>query len=135
MDLKISAALTSVQVVIVMKRVLLSDNMGEGPNRHQRATTGNIYCNDDYGEEHVVAYDDGFTAVRCLVNGGQVDCAVIDNAPAQSSSRTRRARHPRAQHANETMLSVNKRATALCFDYQRRPSKSLTADGTVQEHN
>ena len=29
-----------------------------------------------------MAYDDGFTAVQALMNG-QVDCVVIDNAPAQ----------------------------------------------------
>ena len=35
-----------------------------------------------YGEDHVTAYDDGATAVQALING-QVDCVVIDNAPAQ----------------------------------------------------
>ena len=53
----------------------------------QRGTTGYIYCSDTvenggYGEEHVVAYDDGIAAVQALING-QVDCVVIDNAPAQ----------------------------------------------------
>ena len=30
----------------------------------------------------VIAYDNGLTAVQAL-NNGQVDCVVIDNAPAQ----------------------------------------------------
>ena len=53
----------------------------------QRGTTGFIYCSDTpenggYGEDAVTAYDDGATAVQALLNG-QVDCVVIDNAPAQ----------------------------------------------------
>ena len=48
----------------------------------QRGTTGYIYCSDDFGDENVVAYDDGLTAVQAL-NNGQVDAVVIDNAPAQ----------------------------------------------------
>lgn len=48
----------------------------------QRGTTGYIYCTDDFGEDSVVAYDDGLTAVQAL-NNGQVDAVVIDNAPAQ----------------------------------------------------
>ena len=48
----------------------------------QRGTTGYIYCTDDFGEDSVVAYDNGLTAVQAL-NNGQVDAVVIDNAPAQ----------------------------------------------------
>ena len=48
----------------------------------QRGTTGYLDCSDDVGDENVVAYDDGLTAVQML-NNGQVDCAVIDNAPAK----------------------------------------------------
>ena len=48
----------------------------------QRGTTGYIYCSDDFGDDSVVAYDDGLTAVQAL-NNGQVDAVVIDNAPAQ----------------------------------------------------
>ena len=53
----------------------------------QRGTTGYIYASDTpenggYGEDHVVAYDNGITAVQALMNG-QVDCVIIDNGPAQ----------------------------------------------------
>ena len=47
----------------------------------QRGTTGYIYCSDDFGDDAVVAYDDGLTAVQALKNG-HVDAVVIDNAPA-----------------------------------------------------
>ena len=48
----------------------------------QRGTTGYIYCSDDFGDDAVVAYDNGLTAVQAL-NNGQVDAVVIDNAPAK----------------------------------------------------
>ena len=48
----------------------------------QRGTTGYIYGTDDFGEDAVVAYDSGLTAVQAL-NNGQVDAVVIDNAPAK----------------------------------------------------
>ena len=48
----------------------------------QRGTTGYLYCTDDFGEDNVIAYDDGLTAVQAL-NNGQVDAVVIDNAPAK----------------------------------------------------
>ena len=53
----------------------------------QRGTTGNVYASyppedGGYGEDHVVAYDNGITAVQALMNG-QVDCVIIDNGPAQ----------------------------------------------------
>ena len=74
---------TGVQVVIVKEGSDVTlDNLGEQMIGTQRATTGNIYCTDDYGEDHVVAYDDGITAVQALLNG-QVDCVVIDSGPAQ----------------------------------------------------
>ena len=48
----------------------------------QRGTAGYIYCSDDFGDDAVVAYDSGLTAVQAL-NNGQVDAVVIDNAPAK----------------------------------------------------
>lgn len=74
---------TGVQVVIVKEGSDVTlDNLGDHIIGTQRATTGNIYCTDDYGEDHVVAYDNGITAVQALMND-QVDCVVIDSAPAQ----------------------------------------------------
>ena len=75
---------TGVQVVIVPEGSDITlDNLGDQQIGTQRGTTGNIYCTDDYGEDHVVAYDNGITAVQALQNG-QVDCVVIDSAPAQA---------------------------------------------------
>ena len=49
----------------------------------QEATTGYIYCSDDYGEDAVVAYTNGATAVQALLSG-KVDCIVIDSEPAKN---------------------------------------------------
>ena len=74
---------TGVQVVIVKEGSDVTlDNLGEKLIGTQRGTTGNIYCADDYGDDHVIAYDNGITAVQALMND-QVDCVVIDNNPAQ----------------------------------------------------
>lgn len=48
----------------------------------QEATTGHIYCSDEFGNDNVIAYAYGATAIEALKNG-QVDCVVIDNNPAK----------------------------------------------------
>jgi len=79
---------TGVQVVIVKEGSdVTMDNLGEKMIGAQRGTTGYIYASDTpdnggYGEDHVVAYDNGASAVQALMNG-QVDCVIIDNAPAK----------------------------------------------------
>ena len=75
---------SGVQVVIVPEGSDVTlDSLGDQKIGTQRGTTGSIFCTDDYGEDHVVAYDNGITAVQALQNG-QVDCVVIDKAPAQA---------------------------------------------------
>ena len=79
---------TGVQVVIVKEGSdVTMDNLGEKMIGTQRGTTGYIYASDTpenggYGEDHVLAYDNGATAVQALMNG-QVDAVIIDEAPAK----------------------------------------------------
>lgn len=79
---------TGVQVVIVKDGSdVTMDNLGEKMIGTQRGTTGYIYASDTpenggYGEDHVTAYDNGATAVQALINK-QVDCVIIDEAPAK----------------------------------------------------
>ncbi len=79
---------TGVQVVIVKEGSNVNmDNLGEMMIGTQRGTTGYIYASDapekgGYGEDHVMAFDNGAAAVEALKNG-QVDCVIIDSAPAQ----------------------------------------------------
>ncbi len=48
----------------------------------QISTTGDIYCADDFGEEHVKEYNTGVDAVQDLIKG-TIDCVVIDKEPAK----------------------------------------------------
>ncbi len=124
---------TGVQVVIVPEGSDVTiDNLGEKMIGTQRATTGYIYASGDYGEDHVTAYDNGASAVQALMNG-QVDCVIIDSAPAQEFV---------AANAGLTILDteyitehyaigMNKDNTAL-LDAVNAALAELTADGTVQ---
>ena len=75
---------TGIQSIIVPEGsdIASPDDLAGKKIGTQRGTTGYIYCSDDFGDETVVAYDDGLTAVQAL-NNGQVDAVVIDNAPAK----------------------------------------------------
>ena len=75
---------SGVQVVIVKEGsdIATVDDLAGHMIGTQRGTTGYIYCSDDFGEDSVTAYDNGLTAVQAL-NNGQVDCVVIDSAPAK----------------------------------------------------
>ncbi len=74
---------TGVQVVIVKEGSDVTlDNLGEQLIGVQNGTTGWQYCSDDFGDDHVSAFDNGITAVQALMQD-QVDCVVIDQGPAQ----------------------------------------------------
>ena len=75
---------TGIQSIIVKEAsdIASVDDLAGKKIGTQRGTTGYLYCSDDFGDENVVAYDNGLTAVQML-NNGQVDCVVIDNAPAK----------------------------------------------------
>ena len=75
---------TGIQSIIVPEGsdITSPDDLAGKKIGTQRGTTGYIYCTDDFGEDNVIAYDDGLTAVQAL-NNGQVDAVVIDNAPAK----------------------------------------------------
>lgn len=98
----------------------------------QRGTTGYIYCTDDFGDENVIAYDNGLTAVQAL-NNGQVDAVVIDNAPAKEFV----AANPglkildTAYAQEDYAIGVAKGNTAL-LDAINGALEELQADGTLQ---
>ena len=124
---------TGVQVVIVPEGSDVTlDNLGEQQIGTQRGTTGYIYCTDDYGEDHVVAYDDAIAAVKAL-NNGQIDCVVIDSAPAQELVKA----NPgltilHTEYVTEDYaIGVAKGNTAL-LDAVNGALKELVEDGTVQ---
>ena len=74
---------TGIQSVIVKEGSdVTMDNVGEYLIGTQRGTTGFQYATGDYGEEHVIGYDNGATAVQELING-TIDAVIIDQQPAE----------------------------------------------------
>ncbi len=77
---------TGVQAIIVKNDspIKTADDLAKaGVIGVQLGTTGDIYCKDDFGEDHVDEYNKGNDAVMALVSG-KVDAVVIDNEPAKS---------------------------------------------------
>ncbi len=79
---------TGIQVIIVKEGspiASVDDLYAEGAAWKigvQEATTGDIYCCDDFGEENVSKYKNGADAVAALV-ADKVDCVIIDSEPAK----------------------------------------------------
>ena len=124
---------TGIQVVIVKEGSdVTMDNLGEKMIGVQKGTTGWQYCTDDYGEEHVTAYDNGLTAVQALVSG-KVDCVVIDNAPAQEFVKANDGLAILdTEYANEDYSIGVDKGNAALLDAINGALKELIADGTVQ---
>ena len=76
---------TGVQVIIVKEdsEIASADDLEGKLIGVQEGTTGYTFCSEDFGEENVLAYTNGATAVQNLINGS-VDCVVIDQQPAIS---------------------------------------------------
>ena len=125
---------TGIQSIIVPNdsEIASPDDLAGKTIGTQRGTTGYIYCSDDFGDENVVAYDDGLTAVQAL-NNGQVDAVVIDNAPAKEYV----AANPglkvlETSYAEEDYaIGMNKDNTAL-VEAVNAALEELKADGTLQ---
>ena len=125
---------TGIQSIIVPEGsdIASPDDLAGKKIGTQRGTTGYIYCSDDFGDENVVAYDNGLTAVQAL-NNGQVDSVVIDNAPAKEFI----AANPGLKildtsYAEEDYaIGMNKDNTAL-VEAVNAALEELKADGTLQ---
>ena len=124
---------TGIQSIIVPEGsdIASPDDLAGKKIGTQRGTTGYIYCSDDFGDENVVAYDDGLTAVQAL-NNGQVDAVVIDNAPAQEFV----AANPGLKvldtsYAEEDYAIGVAKGSAL-EDAVNKALEELKADGTLQ---
>ena len=123
---------TGVQVVIVKEGSDVTlDNLGDKMIGAQRGTTGYIYTSDDYGDDHVTAYDNGASAVQALMNG-QVDCVVIDSAPAQAFVETNPGLTilDTEYTSEDYAIGMNKDNTAL-LEAVNGALKELTEDGTI----
>jgi len=123
-----------VQVVIVKEGsdIKSIDDLEGKQIGTQRGTTGYSYCIDDYGEDSVVPFDDGATAVQNLL-AGKVDCVVIDKAPAQEYVKANAGLTILdTEYANEDYaIGMAKDNTAL-QEALNKALAELKADGTIQ---
>ena len=125
---------TGVQVVIVPEDsdIQSVDDMEGKLIGVQDATTGHIYCSDDFGDENVIPYNNGAMAVQALKDG-KVDCVVIDQQPAKSFVEANEGlKILDTEYVTEDYaIAVAKDNTAL-KDAINAALKELKDDGTVQ---
>ncbi len=127
---------TGVQVVIVKEAdsvVKSLDDLDGALIGCQEATTGYIYCSGDYGEDSVIAYTNGPTAVQALVDG-KVDCVVIDKQPelAFVEANEGLAILDTEYVVEDYAIAISKENEALLTAINDA-LKALIADGTVQK--
>lgn len=131
---------TGIQVVIVKEGSAIKsiDDLEGKKIGTQMGTTGYIYCSDTpenggYGEENVIAYDSGITAVQALVNG-QVDCVVIDNEPAQAYVKANAGLSILdTEFTNEDYAIGMNKGNACLLAAVNAAMAELKADGTFQK--
>ena len=125
---------TGIQSIIVPEGsdIATADDLAGKKIGTQRGTTGYLYCSDDFGEDAVVAYDNGLTAVQAL-NNSQVDAVVIDNEPAKAYVESNPGlKILDTSYAEEDYaIGMNKDNTAL-LDAVNAALEELKADGTLQ---
>lgn len=128
-----------VQVVVVKEDsdIATIDDLEGKMIGTQEATTGYIYCSDTpenggYGEENVIAYTNGATAIQALLDG-KVDCVVIDNEPAKAFVEANEGlKILDTEFAVENYaIGVSKENTNL-KDAVNAALQELIADGTVK---
>lgn len=126
---------TGVQVIIVKEDsdIASADDLEGKLIGVQEGTTGHQYCSEDYGEENVLAYTNGATAVQNLVQGA-VDCVVIDEQPALSFVEANEGLKilDTEYVIEDYAAAVSKENTAL-LDALNAALKELQEDGSIQK--
>lgn len=132
---------TGVQVVIVPEGSdikTVNDLANDKMIGTQEATTGYIYCSDTpenggYGEDHVIAYSNGATAVQALVSG-KVDAVVIDSEPAKEFVKANTGlKILDTEYVTENYaIGISKENTELLNEVNTALNE-LIDDGTVQK--
>ena len=127
---------TGVQVVIVPEGsdiASIDDLFNEKKIGVQLATTGDIYCCDDFGTDYVEEYNKGNDAVMALV-AGKIDAVVIDNEPAKSYVAANQGlKILDTEYVTEDYAAcLNKNNTAL-LDAVNGALAELKADGTLDK--
>jgi polar amino acid transport system substrate-binding protein len=97
----------------------------------QQSTTGHIYASEQYGEDHITAFDTGNDAVQALV-ADKVAAVIIDNEPAKSyvASNPGLKILDTAYAEEDYAICVSKDNPEL-LDQINGALAELTADGTI----
>ena len=125
---------TGIQSVIVPEGsdIASVDDLAGKKIGTQRGTTGYLYCSDDFGEDAVVAYDNGLTAVQAL-NNGQVDAVVIDNEPAKAYVESNHRLTPLDTTYAEADYAIGMaNGNTALLEAVNDALEELKADGTLQ---
>ena len=121
---------TGVQVIIVKEDsdIASADDLEGKLIGVQQGTTGHLYCADDFGEDNVIPYANGATAVQALLQG-KVDCVVIDQEPAKAFVEANEG-----LKILETAYTTEDYAAAVSKDNPALNSalQELKDDGTIQ---
>ena len=127
---------TGVQVVIVKEggKVQSLDDMADAIIGTQSGTTGFIYASSDFGDDHVKSFTKTTDAVEALKNG-QVDCVLLDNAPAEAlvdaNPDAGLSILETAYTVEDYAIAINKENTDLQAKINAALAE-LVADGTLQ---
>ena len=127
---------TGVQVVIVKEggKVQSLDDMADAIIGTQSGTTGFIYASGDFGDDHVKSFTKTTDAVEALKNG-QVDCVLLDNAPAEAlvdaNPDAGLSILETAYTVEDYAIAINKENTDLQAKINAALAE-LVADGTLQ---
>lgn len=129
---------SGVQVVIVKEdsEITSVDDLGaEGATWKigvQEATTGAIYCADDYGADRVEPYKTGADAVEALKTG-KVMCVVIDNEPAKAFvEKNEGLKILETEYVTEDYAIAVALENTELLEKINQALKELTEDGTIK---
>ncbi|MBR4282257.1 MAG: basic amino acid ABC transporter substrate-binding protein [Clostridia bacterium] len=126
---------TGVQVIIVKdgSEIKTADDLEGKMIGVQKGTTGDIYCTDDYGQEHVKQFDNGALAIEALKNG-QVDCVVIDNEPAKNFVKANAGlKILDTEYVSEDYAAAIAKENTELLNAVNKAMDELKADGTIDK--
>lgn len=135
-DFSISYA-TGVQAIIVKEGspiTTVDDLYAEGAAYKvgvQLGTTGDIYASEDFGSDRVSQYSKGNEAVAALL-GGDIDCVIIDNQPAESFVDANEGLVIlETAYANEDYAACLAQNNDALLDAINKAIEELIVDGTI----
>lgn len=133
-DFTISYA-TGIQAIIVPEDSTIAtvDDLKDKKVGVQTGTTGDMYCTDDLGEDHVQRFESGVVATQALVNG-QIDAVVIDNEPAKAYVEANQGlKILDTEYTVEDYAAAVKKGNTELLDKVNKAMEELKADGTLDE--